>query len=427
VIGWLAGWMRRAPVPAQDRGRRRRPAVVLLATALAFSLVSCTGTQAPTTPVPVTPTPTPATVTPSPVPTEQPQQPTQRVVLGDPWSKDPVRVQAVAESALELVNAARKGQRITLSMFNMTYPSAADTLIRAFRRGVEVRVVVNIATAHSKQVRKLRAVLGTRTSARSWVVVRGGGMRMHSKFMLVSRRGTEQPVVVWVSSGNLTNANGRNQANEALITTGDTRLYDFLVEQFDLMRKGITDPARLGRTATTATTIARTFPIPAGGPANDPVEKALKNVMCVHGKDRTIIRLAHLLLTKERVYLTDQLRDLEAAGCDVRVVVHLRGWIKKGRNNLLRPGKGRVALRSAKGTILHTKITTIDGWDAAGARLQIAMVGTHNLTGRALTTVPQGYNDELSITVWNPAIVEIYSAWVDHVIKAHSLPVYRRG
>ncbi|MGV8908267.1 MAG: phospholipase D-like domain-containing protein [Propionicimonas sp.] len=423
MIGGLAGWIHRAPAPAKDRGRCWRPAVVLLSTVLALSLVSCTGTEAPTTPVPVTPN----SGVPTARPTEQPLQPTQRVVFGDPWSKDQARVHAVAESALELVDSARKGQRITLSMFNLTYASAADALIGAYRRGVEVRVVVNSATARSRAVRKLRAVLGTTTGARSWVVVRGGGMRMHSKFLLVSRRGTKQPAVVWVSSGNLTNASGLSQANEALITTGDTALYDFLVEQFDMIRKGITDPARLGRTATTATTIARTFPIPEGGPTNDPVETTLKDVTCVHGRDRTIIRLAHLLLTEERVYLTDQLRDLKAAGCDVRVVVHLRGWIREGRANLLRPGPGRVELRSAQGTSLHTKITTIDGWNASGNRLQLAMVGTHNLSGRALTTVPQGYNDELSITVWNPDIVETYSAWVDHVIKAHSVLVGGRG
>jgi phosphatidylserine/phosphatidylglycerophosphate/cardiolipin synthase-like enzyme len=359
-------------------------------------------------------------------PSEQPQHTTQRVVFGDPWSSDPARVHAVAESLLTIVDHARKGQRIALSMFNLTYPGAADTLIRAFHRGVELRVLVNIDTSRSKQVKKLRAVLGTRTGARSWVVVRGGGMRMHSKFMLVSPLGGK-PEVIWISSGNLTNANGLTQANEALITTGDTALYDFLITQFDLMRRGINDPGQLGRTTTTATTIARTFPVPAGGPANDPVEATLENVSCLHGKERTIVRMAQLLLTKERLYIMEQLRVLKAAGCDVRIVVHLRGWNKEGTAILLRPGPGRIDLRSAQGAILHTKITTIDGWDASGNRLKLAMAGTHNLTGRALTTVPQGYNDELSVTLWNPKIVATYSKWVDHVIKAHSVPVAGRG
>lgn len=396
----------------------------MVAAVVALALVSCTGADTPTTPVPVTPSSTPATATPSATPTEQPQLPTQRVVLGNPWSKDPRQVHAVTQSALDLVDAARKGQRITLSMFNMTYPTAADALIRAYRRGVDVRVVVNSATARSRQVRKLRAVIGTRMSARSWVVVRGGGMRMHAKFMLVSRTDTE-PEVIWVSSGNLTTANGRNQVNEALITTGDNRLYTFLTEQFNLIRRGITDPERLGRIATTVTAVARTFPIPDGGVTNDPVEALLKDVSCVRGKDRTVVRLAHLLLTKERVYLTDRLRALKAEGCDIRLVVHLRGWNSRGRANLARRGPGRVVVRSTQGTILHTKVTTIDGWDANGERLQVAMVGTHNLTGRALTTVPQGYNDEISLTLRNPDIVATYSQWVDWVIKNHSRPINR--
>lgn len=370
------------------------------------------------------PTTAAATSTPAPSPTATAAQATQRIVFGDPWSSDQARVQAVANSAMTIIDGTRRSQRITLSMFNMTYPAATDTLLRAFRRGVDVRVLVNSASATYKQVRRLRAVLGTNAKASSWIRVRGGGVRMHSKFMLVAGQGSD-PDVVWVSSGNFTSASGRDQANEALITTGDSPLYDFLDAQFDLMRRGLTDPERLGRTAVTDTAVVRTFPVPYGGPGNDPVEALLNDVTCVHGSDRTIIRLAHLLLTKERLYLTDKLRDLKAAGCDVRVVVHLTGWLRRGRNNLLKPGPGRVDLRSALGAALHTKITTIDGWDASGKRLEVAMVGTHNLSGRALTTVHQGYNDELSLTIRNPEIVAAYSAWVDQVIRKHSTPVRR--
>jgi len=346
------------------------------------------------------------------------------VVLGDPWSKDPTRVYAVVQSALDLVGKATRGQEITLSMFNVTYPAAADALIRAFRSGVHVRVLVNEASAHYRQVRRLRAVLGTSRKADSWVGVRGGGVRMHAKFMLVSGKGKE-PDVVWVSSANFTSASARDQANEALITTGDTKLYDFLHDQFGLMARGLVDAERLGRTAITATGVVRTFPVPDGGEGNDPVEDLLGDVRCKHGSGRTIIRLAQLLLTRERVYLTDRLRQLKAAGCDIRIVVHLTGWLRRGRDNLIRPGAGRVDLRSAEGAAMHTKITTIDGWDAAGNRLRVAMVGTHNLSGRALTTVPQGYNDELSITVRDPEVVATYSNWVDDVIKAHSRRVVR--
>jgi len=133
-----------------------------------------------------------------------------------------------------------------------------------------------------------------------------------------------------------------------------------------------------------------------------------------------------LLLTKERLYLTDTLRRLKADGCAIRMVVYEPGWLRRGRNNLLRAGPGRIDLRSGDGATIHTKITTIDGWDAAGNRLDVAMVGTHNFSGRALTTVPQGYNDELSLTVRNLDTVHAYSDWVDHVVKDHSRPV-RRG
>ena len=397
-----------------------------LVLALALALSGCTGDPVRSDePAPMPDSPASATPSPTSSPTATaptPPRTTQTVVLGDPWSNDPERVHVVAESALKLVDDARKGQRIRLSMFNMTYPTAADTLIRAHRRGVDVRVVVNGEGARSRQVRKLRAALGTDMGERSWVVVRGGGIRMHSKFLLVSKR-SGVPVTVWVSSGNLTKANGRNQANEALITTGDGALYTFLAEQFDLLRKGVTDPNLLARTAITDTAVVRTYPLPEGGADHDPVMSLLDDVTCVHGDDRTVIRLAHLLLTRERVYLTERLRDLKAAGCDVRVVVHLRGWNRLGREVLARSGPGRIDLRSTQGTILHTKITSIDGWDATGQRLRVAMVGTHNLTGRALTTVPQGYNDEVSVWIRAPETVATYNKWIDQVIRKHSRSV----
>ncbi|MGC3993179.1 MAG: phospholipase D-like domain-containing protein [Propionicimonas sp.] len=397
--------------------------LLALALAVAVALTACTGTptSAPatsaTTPVPSTPT-TSAT----PPRTDEPTPgTTQRVVFGNPWSKDPARQHAVADSALEIINGTPTGETVTLSMFNMTYPGTAASLVRAVRRGVTVHVVLNSENADSTQATKLVRALGSDRTARSWVVVRTPEIRMHSKFLLSSRSNGEDKVV-WVSSGNLTSADGRDQANEALVTTGDGRLYRFLRQQFALFRAGVTDPTRLGRTATTATATVRTFPLPEGGEANDPVLALLDDVSCVHDGDATTIRVAHLFLTSQRLYLVDRFRALEAAGCDVRLLAHLPQWTPLAREQLTAPGAGRIDLRSTRGTALHTKILTIEGRDAAGQPLEVAMVGTHNLSGRALTVTPDGVNDEVSLTVHNPDIVSAYSAWIDMVIARHSNP-----
>ena len=52
--------------------------------------------------------------------------------------------------------------------------------------------------------------------------------------------------------------------------------------------------------------------------------------------------------------------------------------------------------------------------------MRIALVGSHNLTGRALTKTSEGVNDELSVRIWNPATVQTYERWVDMVIAKHS-------
>jgi len=328
-------------------------------------------------------------------------------------------VHAISRSALALINGTRKGQVLTASVFNLTYVGTAAALIRAHRRGVDVRVLLNMEGTDAKQVGRLKRALGTRTDRRSWVVIRSSKFRMHSKFLLVSA-GNSRPVTVWVSSGNLTEASGRDQANDALVTHGDQPLYSFLARQFDLMRRGVTDPAELGRSAITPTATVRTFPIPSGGPGRDPVESMLRDVTCLSGGRPTTVRLAHYYFTDNRLYLVDLLRGLKASGCVVRVVGELGVWDRAVRDALTAPGPGRIELRVATGTILHTKITSVDGWDSSGLRLKIVMVGTHNLSGRGLTVTPDGVNDEVALTVRSPAVVNKYNAWVDRFIRYHS-------
>lgn len=331
---------------------------------------------------------------------------------------------AVTESALQLIDSADAGQTLTLSMFNFTFPGTAEALIRAHHRGVDVHVLLNSEIRRLQQRDLLRKALGRNSKKRSWAVTRAGGLRMHSKFLLLSPT-ADRPAVVWVSSGNLTMASGVQQANEALTIRGDQPLYDFLAEQFDLMRSGVTDPEQLGRVAQTDTAVVRSFPVTGGVAASDPVLNLLSDVTCVHGEDRTVIRLGQLFLTIERLGVAKRLRQLKESGCDVRVIGHLSVWVDEAEKLLLRPGRGRIDLRDSLDTAIHTKITTIDGWDAAGRPLLRAVIGSHNLTGRALSRTPDGVNDELMMQVWNPATVRSYSAWVDQVIARHSKPAGR--
>lgn len=396
----------------------------LAAMAGCLALTSCTMAETPLTPsvsTPGPPTAIPTSAAPSPDATLPTPVVSHEIVFGNPWSKNPAKVNAVTESALQLIDSTVKGQTLTLSMFNFTFPGTADALIRAHRRGVDVHVLLNSEIRRPQQRDQLIEALGKSTKRRSWVVVRGGGLRMHSKFLLISPTAA-QPAVVWVSSGNLTPASGVQQANEALITRGDQPLYDFLAEQFDLMRSGVTDPAQLGRVAETSSSVIRSFPVPADGTASDPVLNLLSDVTCVHGEERTVVRLGQLFLTIERLGVAKRLRQLQESGCDVRVIGHLSVWVGEAERILLKPGKGRIDLRDSLGTAIHTKITTIEGWNAAGEPLQVVMVGTHNLTGRALAGNEEGMNDEISLTLHDPKVVRTYSDWVDEFIRDHSRP-----
>ncbi|MDQ7991221.1 MAG: phospholipase D-like domain-containing protein [Propionicimonas sp.] len=344
-----------------------------------------------------------------------------RAVFGDPWSSKRHRQDAVIESAMEIIDATPAGETLLVSIFNMTYPGFDDTLIRAHRRGVHVKVLVNREKSGRKRYDALKRELGFDTGAESWFVVRGGKVRMHSKFVLATRSGDREDVV-WMSSGNMTIASGRHQANEALEITGDAELHAFFAEQFALMARGVKDAAKLARSATTPTAVVQTYPLPEGGAANDPVYALLDDITCVVAGKPTVIRMAQLFFTDERLYLADKLRELKAAGCDVRLVGHMSQW-DRAKSVLTEPGAGRIDVRSTQGAALHTKITTIQGWDAAGDPLEIAMAGSHNLSGRALTRIPEGVNDEFSIVVADPDTVRAYSDFVDLVIEKHSKPI----
>lgn len=406
----------------------------VLAMALAITTTACTAAPQPgveslpptpsasptsTPPASNSPTPTP---TPSPIPTgwTLPEGTTMSAVFGDPWSSDRDRRDAVIDSAMQIIDATPKGETLMVSIFNMTYPGFDKTLIRAHERGVKVRVLVNQEKAGRRRYDALKRELGHNREARSWFAIRGGKVRMHSKFVLASRSGGRDHVV-WMSSGNMTIASGRGQANEALAVTGDKELYDFFAEQFDLMVRGVNDPKRLARSAVTPTATVQAYPLPEGGEENDPVAALLDDIACTTPEGRTVVRLGQLYLTNERPWLIDRLRELKAEGCDLRVVGFLRIW-KGARDQLVEPGPGQIDLRGSDQKALHTKITTIDGFDAEGRPLKVLMSGSHNLTGRALAPTRGGVNDEFSILVRDPATVDEYSAWVDWVINEHSVP-----
>lgn len=348
---------------------------------------------------------------------------TMTTVLGDPWSEDS-DVHAVTKSAIKVVDGAPKGATVTAAIFNLTYPDFEDALIRAYERGVNVRVVVNEETkSQRRRYDALKRQLADRYTGLDFEFEgRGGSIRMHSKFVLASTSdGVDD--VVWVSSGNMTRASGEDQANEALVITGDSELYAFLAEQFELIFRGVEYPPTLGRSATTPTATVQAYPIPQGGEENDPVSALLKDITCVVDGRRSTVRLAHLYFTDDRLYIANRLRELKSQGCDVRVAGHVKQW-GKARDLLVEPGSGQVDLYSSLGAAIHTKLLVIDGWDAAGKPLKIAMVGSHNLTGRALTKIPEGANDEISITVTDPGIVGAYTDWVDWMIENHSAPVF---
>ncbi|HET9759683.1 MAG TPA: hypothetical protein VFP51_08020, partial [Nocardioidaceae bacterium] len=67
------------------------------------------------------------------------------------------------------IGHARPGATVRLAAYSFAMPSTARALLRAYRRGVVVKLVVDRHSAAWGSVQRLRSVLGTDTDRRSFV------------------------------------------------------------------------------------------------------------------------------------------------------------------------------------------------------------------------------------------------------------------
>lgn len=363
-------------------------------------------------------------------------RPVARTALfNDPWSTSTARQNVIRDAELRLVKAAKKGATVTLLTYSMADRGFVTELIRAHRRGVAVRVLVDDHSTFS-QTQRLRKALGTRQSARSYVASchlacasdvtyatsDGAGTTrpyQHAKALLVSRAGDDRWITV-VPSGNWSSPSTQQQANDAIVTRNDRALYDFVVGRFDVLRH---DAGKtFGQVTSGPTTLTLTpVVLPEGvAPSRkyDPYWALLKDIGCESASGQpTTIRLASYMWSRPRVYLAEQLNKLSKEGCRVTVITQPAGLQAEVKAALLADGS-KVELRyvdTRKGDYVHSKYLVIDGVDADGEQLRTVWAGSPNLLLQGLY-----YSDELSIRTTDPGIVRAYQASFDGLLTRHS-------
>lgn len=266
---------------------------------------------------------------------------------------------------LRAIRNTPRGEKIIVSAFSLDRQVFADELIRADRRGVKVQVLLNDHQVPNAQVR-IQRVLGRSTKKSSFLKRCRSGCRadeneynnLHSKFYLFSRTGRNRNVVM-LGSQNMTLNAVRWQWNDLWTTVGKKTLYDQFEALFNDMRpdwdkrratygfcdSGLACPA--GDMQKYYTTVFPKYTTKN----SDVILDILNNVQCVYtapegDQKRTKLRLSmHSMRGNRGNYIADKLRELYAAGCDLRVNYGLMGYYTKARLGAPTE-RGRVPLRS---------------------------------------------------------------------------------
>lgn len=356
-------------------------------------------------------------------------------VVNGPVFNDPFgtadQQKAVFTQLVRLIDATPAGETIRGSMFEFADTEVADALLAAHQRGVNVRLIVDDSTyvdGNGKEFDNpaydaLRAGLGTKDTAASWIVVcddqfedadgtddvQRGCLAVgppnpaynHNKFFLFSKigpfdDGSSYAKVVFQTSSNLSDWYKVESFNDA-VTFVDAAVYDGYASYHEKLRAARYTSGGDNKAyfSTPTGSTYRAFFFPRGdssynNPASDTIVNVLDEISCAYtgadgGRHQTDIRIVMLNFLKSRIQVADKLADLRGKGCwidilyatsDSTVQSVLTGAGIQHRQCMIPNGPG-IDVRP------HNKEILIDG-DYNGSITPRVYTGSPNLDGSSL-------------------------------------------
>ncbi|MER7012407.1 phosphatidylserine/phosphatidylglycerophosphate/cardiolipin synthase family protein [Saccharopolyspora sp. NPDC000359] len=338
-----------------------------------------------------------------------------RAVFNEPVGGDPA---AIMGQLCSLIKQAPAGSQIRIAHFVVSGDAGADfaeVLTEAHRRGVAVQVVLDGWQDDTPAAQAIRDELGTDEAQPSWLHVCSntspegntssclGTKGNHNKIALFSETAGQHDVVMQ-SSANLTDVNSRTYWNNAVVLLDNPELHAVYDRYFSEL-------AAEERTSATEGIFHTDMP---GGPVEvyfspvpegDPVVDQLAEVRCT---PTTRVEVGMSEIDDTRLAVLEQLVRLSDDGCAVRVV---HGSIEPEGQELIEstPAIQARTLENAElpGTV-HSKFALVDhgtgGW---------VTTGSQNWNNTSLRR-----NDEATLTLHQPAVVEAYSAAFDRMFTA---------
>ncbi|MGB0101832.1 MAG: phospholipase D-like domain-containing protein [Nocardioides sp.] len=259
------------------------------------------------------------------------------------------------------VDSAPKGSTIKFFTWNFLTSQGTDVLLRAQRRGVTVRLIMDASNNRDEvgnpPFRRLRSGLHQGNKAKpkrpnSWAKTcqnscRGPGGAAHAKFFMFSEVGKKAKKVVMQGSANFTLASTNNQWNDTVTHVNHKGVWKFYNKVFGQAAKDKKRKSPLAKETFKGFTL---YMFPLGGrERQDPVMKLLKQVKCRGAKNtashRTVIRIAPDVIRNPRgMALARKVRGLWNAGCDIRIGYTVLG-IDVGRYLRSSDGRGPVPMK----------------------------------------------------------------------------------
>jgi hypothetical protein len=254
--------------------------------------------------------------------------PREGAMFGNPWGARSQKY-AISAHVNQSIDSTRRGSTIQIATYSLNLDTTTDKLVKAHRRGVNVKFVVK-ARGETRQVRRLKRVLGQDITRRSFAVTcsrscRGFGGDLHTKLYMFSQAGATRNVIM-VSSANLSHIAANAEWNDVFTIVRRPGLFDDITRVFNEMARDrpLADPYRVFSLARYR---AFFFPRPGSDRTTDTVYVAMSKIRCwgatggAGSGGRTVVRVGMFHWAGARgERLARKLRRLDDAGCIVKVI-----------------------------------------------------------------------------------------------------------
>ena len=343
---------------------------------------------------------------------------------------------AITHHLIRTINSTPRHSKIRVASWNIRSRGIVDALIRAHKRHVMVRVVMDRGNANpsnlNRDANRLQRALahnGNRSrkpAMRSKLVkcvrsCRGRHGIAHSKFFLFQRAGRARDVVI-NGSFNATDLAANGQWNDVFTVRGKPGVYREFTTVFSQMFRD--RPVQQGYRMRPFRGITTMFyPYTGIGAGADPVLRELRRVHCVGAINspdgHTKIRIAQTSWYGKRgTKIAWRVRGLANHGCHIRIDYAVMGneALRILRREGPRPVPMRQIVQDPNGDgvydrYLHMKVMTVRGHYGVNPKAWMTVNGSANWSPAVLAS------DEAVLRINSSGVVRRYNSWIDYLFK----------